>query len=88
MLALLWRQVPGVTAAVFAHLAGIPQDPTLSTLVKKGAFYSVQAFAGDLLRGEVTRMDSGVLLRPAETVVLTYKPATMLLSVKGDVMFT
>jgi hypothetical protein len=88
-LAPLWRQVPGVTAAVFAHLAGIPQDPTLSTLVKKGAFYSIQTFVDDLLQGEVRRMDrGGVLLRPAETVVLTYKPATMLLSVKGDVMFS
>jgi hypothetical protein len=77
--------VPCVSPAVFAHLAGVPNDPTLSTLVKKGAFYTLGQSYDRVFGAQVTRYDRnrGCTVIPDDMVTLTYKPATMTLSIKG-----
>jgi hypothetical protein len=92
-----WRlELPGTTAAVFAHLCGRPGDAQLVTFVKKGAYIDAPLTTAQLLGcsdADVERITSegwrgsGVLIHPGPDVLLKYKPATLLLAVHGSADF-
>lgn len=77
-------EVPGVGAATFAHLCGVPSDPTLATLVKQGAYYSVRIDAGKLFgkTADLSRFfaHDGVAQELGASITLKYKPSTMSLT--------
>ncbi|KAL3784629.1 hypothetical protein ACHAW5_003430 [Stephanodiscus triporus] len=86
-----WRlEVPGTNAATFAALMDQPKDVELTTFVKNGAYYTIQ---GHLLTKLFGVNDYYQLARyfyrdrcareVGDTVVVRYKPSTMVLSVSG-----
>ena len=81
-------EVPGVGAATFAHLRGVPSDPTLATLVKQGAYYSVRIDTGKLFgkTADLSRFfaRAGVGQELGESITLKYKPSTMSLTLHAS----
>lgn len=86
-----WRfEVPGTDSATFAALMDQPKDVELTTFVKNGAYYTIQ---GHLLTKLFGVNDYYQLARyfyhdrcareVGDTVVVRYKPSTMVLSVSG-----
>lgn len=93
-----WRlELPGTTAAVFAHLCGRSGDAQLATFVKKSAYIDAPLTTAQLLgctEADVERITSegwrgsGVLIHPGPEVLLKYKPAALLLAVHGSADFS
>ena len=77
-------EVPGVTPATFALLRGVPSDPTLATMVKRGAFYS-EPVSLCVLFGRNANLSrffarDGVGQALGDDATLKYKPSTMTLT--------
>ena len=84
-----WRiEVPAIAPETFAALVGRPQDTTLQTFVKKGAYYSVDAQASNFFPegAELSRYFSreGVPIAMNERIVVKCKNSTMDLSISGS----
>jgi hypothetical protein len=85
-----WRfEVPGTTAGTFCALMGRPTDTTLSTFVKKGAYYSVQHHdTGEFFGCDESKLfknfsREGVSQKIGEAVIVRFKPSSNELSVSG-----
>ena len=81
-------EVPNISAAVYACLVGVPQDPNLRTQVKKGAFYSAQVDSSSVLAfppgAPLTKVvDHQTVFEIGSQVRLQYKPSSMMLTVHG-----
>ena len=77
-------EVPGITPATFALLRGVPSDPALATMVKRGAFYSEQVSLCDMFgrNANLSRFFArdGVGQKLLDAATLKYKPSTMALT--------
>ena len=82
-----------VAPSMFAQLAGRPTDATLSTFVKKGAYYSEQVDAKTLFtcnrEDDLVRFfkREGVGIMICDFVMIKYKPSTsdLILSGVGEI---
>eukprot|EP01094_Clydonella_sp_ATCC50884_P002320 TRINITY_DN11773_c0_g1_i1.p1 TRINITY_DN11773_c0_g1~~TRINITY_DN11773_c0_g1_i1.p1 ORF type:complete len:246 (-),score=80.66 TRINITY_DN11773_c0_g1_i1:405-1142(-) len=88
-----WRiEVPNYTPELFAAMVLRPSDPELKTIVKRGAFHSIDVPAaeffglssGQEINGTGGRYGSGSQVRMDDVVTARFKPSDGSLSVGGE----
>lgn len=86
-------QVPRVQQAEFAALIGRSNDPTLTTLVKRGAWYSIDVAFDVVMDGDQGIYGKGgrhscnteLGIDPAANLTVKFKPSDSTLSITGHV---